>query len=226
MSTTPSPDRWMRPPRLWWRTRDARRSGDVGALIRSVTTGGDTAVGLRVRGNRVLILLDPALAGALLVEHAPVTIKGPGLRLARHLLGDGLLTSEGSPARPGPPADRAGVLPAPAGWVHASPSRPSTRAHIDRWGDGATVDAHSEMAALTLDIVGRTLLGIDLADRASTVRGSLESALERFARSGGGILRGTGRRAAAHHPAGRPLRLNPSRPRIRPRRRCTRSSTR
>ena len=52
------------------------------------------------------------------------------------------------------------------------------------------------MASLTLDIVGRTLLGIDLADRASTVRGSLESALERFAKSSGGILRGTGRRRA------------------------------
>ena len=189
----PRPDRWMRPPRLWWRTRAARRSGDVGALIRSVTTGSDTAVGLRVRGNRVLILLDPALAGALLVEHAPVTIKGPGLRLARHLLGDGLLTSEGTPH------DRARRLIAPAfsprrlaGYTESFAA--ATRTHIAGWDDGATLDAHSEMAALTLDIVGRTLLGIDLADRASTVRGSLESALERFAKSGGGILRGTGQR--------------------------------
>ena len=79
----PRPDRWMRLPQLWWRTREARRSGDIGGLIRSVTTGGGRAVGLRVRGNRVLILLDPALAGDLLVEHAPVTVKGPGVRLTR-----------------------------------------------------------------------------------------------------------------------------------------------
>jgi cytochrome P450 len=183
----------MRLPRLWWRTREARRSGDVGALIRSVTTGGGRAVGLRVRGNRVLILQDPALAGALLVEHAPVTIKGPGVRLTRQLLGDGLLTSEGAPH------DRARRLIAPAfsprrlaGYTESFAA--ATRRHIAGWDDAATLDAHSEMAALTLDIVGRTLLGIDLADRASTVRGSLESALERFAKSGGGILRGTGQR--------------------------------
>jgi cytochrome P450 len=183
----------MRLPRLWWRTREARRSGDVGALIRSVTTGGGRAVGLRVRGNRVLILQDPALAGALLVEHAPVTIKGPGVRLTRQLLGDGLLTSEGAPH------DRARRLIAPAfsprrlaGYTESFAA--ATRRHIAGWDDAATLDAHSEMAALTLDIVGRTLLGIDLADRASTVRGSLESALERFAKSGGGILRGNGPR--------------------------------
>jgi cytochrome P450 len=161
-----------------------------------VTAGGDRAVGLRLRGNRVLILLDPALAGALLVDHAPVTIKGPGVRLTRQLLGDGLLTSEGAPH------DRARRLIAPA----FSPRRlagytqtiaATTRTHVGGWNDGTTLDAHAEMAALTLDIVGRTLLGIDLADRASTVRGSLESALERFARSGGGILRGSGRRGGA-----------------------------
>ncbi len=193
MSTAPGPDRWMRLPQLWWRTREARRSGDIGGLIRSVTTGGGRAVGLRVRGNRVLILLDPALAGDLLVEHAPVTIKGPGVRLTRQLLGDGLLTSEGTPH------DRARRLIAPAfsprrlaGYTESFAA--ATRTHITGWNDGAILDAHAEMASLTLDIVGRTLLGIDLADRASTVRGSLESALERFARSGGGILRGAGRR--------------------------------
>jgi cytochrome P450 len=182
----------MRLPQLWWRTREARRSGDVGALVRSVTAGADTAVGLRVRGSRVLILLDPALAAALLVEYAPVTIKGPGMRLTRQLLGDGLLTSEGAPH------DWARRLIAPAfsprrlaGYTESFAS--VTRAHLAGWQNGATLDAHAEMAALTLDIVGRTLLGIDLSDRASTVRGSLESALERFARSGGGILRGSGR---------------------------------
>lgn len=208
MNTAPIPDRWMRLPRLWWRTREARRSGDIGALIRSVTTGGGRAVGFRVRGNRIVILLDPALAGELLVEHAPVTIKGPGVQLTRQLLGDGLLTSEGAPH------DRARRLIAPAfsprrlaGYTQSFAA--ATRTHIAQWDDGATVDAHSEMAALTLDMVGRTLLGIDLADRASTVRGSLESALERFAKSGGGILRGTGwrgiRAALPTRPPTRPL---------------------
>ena len=126
----------MRLPQLWWRTREARRSGDIGALVRSVTTGADTAVGLRVRGSRVLILLDPALAADLLVEHAPVTIKGPGMRLTRQLLGNGLLTSEGAPH------DRARRLIAPAfsprrlaGYTDSFAS--ATRAHVARWPGGA-----------------------------------------------------------------------------------------
>src|SRR6478672_11916643 len=127
----------MRLPRLWWRTRAVRRSGDIAALIRSVTAGGGHAVGLRVRGNRVLILIDPALAGALLVEHAPVTIKGPGVQLTRQLLGDGLLTSEGAPH------DRARRLIAPAfsprrlaGYTESFAA--ATRTRIDRWGATTT----------------------------------------------------------------------------------------
>ena len=49
------------------------------------------------------------------------------------------------------------------------------------------------MAALTLDIVGSTLLGIDLSSRTSTIRTSLESALDRFADAGGGVFFGRGR---------------------------------
>src|SRR6478672_1150563 len=133
----------MRLPRLWWRTRAVRRSGDIAALIRSVTAGGGHAVGLRVRGTRVLILLEPALAGSLLVQHAPVTIKGPGVQLTRQLLGDGLLTSEGAPH------DRARRLIAPAfsprrlaGYTESFAA--ATRTHVTGWNDGATLDAHAE----------------------------------------------------------------------------------
>ena len=48
------------------------------------------------------------------------------------------------------------------------------------------------MAALTLDIVGRTLLGIDLSDRSSTIRESLKSALARFGKVGSGVFLGRG----------------------------------
>lgn len=182
-------NRWMGPARLWWKTRAARRSGDIGALVRTVAAGADTAVGLRVGRRRVLLLLDPVQVGRLLVEQAAVTTKGPAVQLTRQMLGDGLLTSEGAPH------DRARRLIAPAfaprrlaGYTDTFAAR--TRARIATWQDGEERDIHDEISALTIDIVGRTLLGVDLEDRSPTIRGSVESALDRFGRVGGGVLLG------------------------------------
>jgi len=188
---------WRGPAWVAWRTRNARRAGDVGDVVRSIARGADTAVGIRVGRQRILLPLDPALVGRLLVEHAAETTKGPGVQLTRQMLGNGLLTSEGAPH------DRARKLIAPA----FSPRRLAdytdafgdrTQARTSGWHDAEILDIHDEMAALTLDIVGRTLLGIDLADRAPAIRGSLESALERFGEVGGGSLlnRTPGRRFA------------------------------
>ena len=187
----PRPDHWLGARRLWWPTRNARRTGDIAALVQTFTAGADTAVGVRVRGRHILLLLDPALIGELLVDHASVSTKGPGTKLTRQLLGDGLLTSEGASH------DRARRLIAPAfsprrlaGYTESFAA--TTRAHLSTWHDGQRVDAHAEMAALTLDIVGRTLLGIDLSDRSSTIRESLESALARFGKVGSGVFLGRG----------------------------------
>jgi hypothetical protein len=176
------PGHWLGPVRLLWRTRRARRAGDPGAMVRAVARGAGTAVGGRVRGLRFLLLLDPALAGELLTDHAGDTVKGPGLRRARGLLGDGLLTSEGDAHL------RARRLVAPAfsprrlaGYADGFAGR--TAAYVARWRDGDVLDMRREMARLTLDIVGSTLLGIDLQADADSVRDALESALEAFAAS-------------------------------------------
>ena len=81
--------------RLLWRTRAARRAGDPGAALRAVTRDVSTAIGLRIRRQRIVVLMDPTLVGELLVGHAKQTTKGPGVQLTRPLLGNGLLTSEG-----------------------------------------------------------------------------------------------------------------------------------
>jgi cytochrome P450 len=176
-------------------SRKVRRSQDMGALLRSVIRGNPNAVGVRVRGRHMLLLVDPALVGELLIEHAGQTVKSPGLERTRHLLGDGLLTSEGTDHR------RARRLVAPAfsprrltGYVDQFAER--TAAHVATWTDGAQVDMHREMAALTLDMVGHTLLGIDLSGRAPGIRSGLEATLSHFAatRPGPGgrrIRRGT-----------------------------------
>jgi cytochrome P450 len=102
------PGHWMGTARLLVRTRRVRRAGDAGAVLRAVARGADTAVGGQLRGQRFLLLLDPALAGQLLADHAADTTKSPGLRRTRILLGEGLLTSEGDAHR------RARRLVAPA----------------------------------------------------------------------------------------------------------------
>lgn len=141
--------------------------------------GADTAVGLRRGGQRILLLLDPGLAGQLLAGRAADTVKGPGVQLTRAMLGNGLLTSEGAQH------DQARRLVAPA----FSPRRldhyvttfgQCAQAHVAGWQDGQQVDAYAEMGTLTLQIVGRSLLGIDLTAQAPRVRARLESALAEF----------------------------------------------
>ena len=47
------------------------------------------------------------------------------------------------------------------------------------WRPGEVRDVHSEMAALTLEIVGRTLFGLDLSGESSTVGEALETVMAR-----------------------------------------------
>jgi cytochrome P450 len=171
-------------PRLLIRTRGARRHHDAGAALRAVARGGRDAVGLRIRGRHVLLLLEPRLAGELLAGHAADTVKGPGQQRVRHLLGDGLLTSEGEAH------GRARRLVAPV----FSPRRldgyssvfaQCTRDQLAGWSDGASMDMHAEMSALTLRIAGLALLGTDLSAQAPLVRADLEAALAAFGTADG-----------------------------------------
>jgi len=169
--------------RVLLRTRRARREQDAGAVLRALAGDaarrGRDAVGLRIRGGHIVLLLDPRLGSELLAEHAADTIKGPGLQRTRDLLGDGLLTSEGAAHT------RARRLVAPA----FSPRRLAdyvdifvrcARDQTAGWADGARRDMHAEMGALTLRIAGLALLGIDLSTQAPWVRADLEAALDRF----------------------------------------------
>ncbi len=185
-------DRWIGRPRLLLRSRAGRRTGDMGRVLRDLARGADTGVGVRLgNGRRMLLLLDPALVGELFRERAGEVTKGPGVQVTRPLLGDGLLTTEGDVHR------RARRLVAPAfsprrltGYVEQF----AASASAVEWSDGQQVDLHAEMASLTLDIVGRTLLGVDLAD-ARGMRATLEGALTSFgAGAGPGMF---GRRGAA-----------------------------
>jgi len=154
-------------------------TSDPGAALLALTDGVEDAIGFETPGGRLLFLRDPALVGELLVADAAVTTKGPGLRQARALLGNGLLTSEGDDHA------RARRLVGPAfarfrleqyGAVMAD----RARTHSDAWADGSTLDMHRAMTDLTLDIVGRTLFGLDLASESESIRLALTDAIEAF----------------------------------------------
>jgi cytochrome P450 len=182
--------RWTGTARVLLRTRKARRRRDAGAALRALAGDaarrGQNAVGLRIRGRRVLLLLDPLLVSELLARHSADTIKGPGLQRTRDMLGDGLLTSEGAVH------DRARRLVAPA----FSPGRlvgyvgifaRCTQDQMAGWTGGSRRDMQAELGALTLRIAGLTLLGIDLSTQASAVRADLAAALARFSAGGAEI---------------------------------------
>jgi cytochrome P450 len=117
----------------------------------------------------VLVLTDAALAREVLVDQADAFVKSRTLnRFARRLLGNGLLTSEHELHR------RQRKLMAPlfsprvvAGW--ADEMTRAAEGTIDRWADGDIVDVVDEMMVLTLAIVGRTLLDVDVTSEADWV---------------------------------------------------------
>jgi cytochrome P450 len=132
----------------------------------------------------VLLVIEPALVRDLLIAHAADTTKGPRLQRIRPLLGDGLLTSEGETHR------RLRRLIAPA-FARARLERYTqvmgerARRRATSWRAGGTLDVHAEMAAVTIEVVGETLLGVDLTDEAAPVRRPLQSALAGFANQRG-----------------------------------------
>ena len=117
------------------------------------------------------LVTHPDLVRQVLVVDAKSTEKGPALKSAGLVLGDGLLTIEQSRHK----ARRRLVNPAFHYTRLAGYSTAMTAAAEDlsqRWAarpEGERVDMAEEMAALTLDIVGRTLFGADLGGAAGHV---------------------------------------------------------
>lgn len=143
----------------------ARRYGDVAAF--------------RAGPQHFVLLNHPDHVEDILVTRARLFHKGRALERARRLLGDGLLTSEGSQhlrqRRLAQPAFHRQRI---AGYAAAMIAH-ATRA-ASRWTDGVPIDASAEMNRLTLTIVGETLLGSDLEAEAGGVREALTAVLEAF----------------------------------------------
>ncbi len=103
--------------------------------------------------------------------------KGYALQLAKNVLGEGLLTSEGDFHH----RQRRLIQPAfhhQQVATYATTMVQYTTRTRNRWKDGATLDIHKEMMRLTLSIVGKTLFDADLEVEAEEIGKALSEVLE------------------------------------------------
>jgi cytochrome P450 len=135
------------------------RQDSLATYIRYSREFGD-CVTLRFGPSRVFLLSHPDLIEDVLVTKAANFTKHWGLRAARRLLGNGMLTSEGEFWR------RQRRLLQPAFTRERIASYGSTMVQLAErrtadWRDGETRDLHADMSQLTLEIAAVTLFGAD-----------------------------------------------------------------
>ena len=131
-------------------------------------------------GSETLYLFShPDLVRDVLVTNHRNFHKGRGLERAKMLLGDGLLTSEGDfhlrQRRLSQPAFHRQRI---AGYGTVMSEYAAKRR--DRWRAGAVIDVHTEMMALTLAIVGKTLFDADVEHEAGEIGEALTTTFEAF----------------------------------------------
>ena len=155
----------MRGDMLGYLSRMAREYGDI------VYLGGWP--------GGLYLVSDPELIQNILVRDHRNFHKGRALTVAKRLIGEGLVTSEGDFHR----RQRRLVQPA----FH----RQRIAAYGDimvalaaqmraRWRDGSEVDIAAEMMRLTLAIVGKTLFNADLEAEAAEIRDALTDSMHAF----------------------------------------------
>jgi cytochrome P450 len=154
------------------------RRDPLGFFTRIQRERGDLAR-FRVPGRRLVLLGNPDHIRDLLLTHASKVEKGPALRSTRVLLGDGLLTSEGTVhlehrRRMQPAFHRSELLRYVPGMVRQA------RVCSDALPDGETVDLSRTMMQLTLGIVAEALFGADLSTEARRIGDALTEALGAF----------------------------------------------
>ena len=132
----------------------------------------------RQLGVRVMLILEPAVIESVLVGEASRLVKDKFTRHLMHIVGKGLLTSEGELWK------RQRKLLAPsfqpkqiAGFADVMVER--TLAMLATFRDGEERDVHAEMMHLTLDVVVRTLFGTAIV-RAKEVEVLLERTMNDY----------------------------------------------
>ena len=163
-----------------WGQLFAFRRGPLSFLNQMAREYGDV-VSFKVGPRWMFLLNHPDhIRDVLVTNHSNFT-KSRGLKMARSVLGDGLLTSEGDfhlrQRRMAQPAFHRTRI---ATYAEAMSSYASQTA--DRWEDGETLDMMEEMKRLTLAIVGKTLFDADVEGEAREIGEALSATMAVFDR--------------------------------------------
>ena len=179
----PVPDPSARPPgpkqgRLESILNVARMRRDRIGFLRELTRHGDLTF-VQAGPIPLYVTIDPEHVKEVLVTQARKLKKGRGLQRAKHILGEGLLTSEGDfhlrQRRLSQPAFHRQRL---LGYSRAMVEY--TARFCDRITSGQTSDVHQDMMKLTLAIVGKTLFDSDIESQAGDIGEALTSFMEGF----------------------------------------------
>lgn len=158
----------------------ALQNDPIKLLLESARGYGDIVV-FPIGSERIFSLSHPDYIERVLVTSNRQFVKSRGLKYAKRILGEGLLTSEGEFHL----RQRRLIQPA----FHRQQMAQYAQVMVDyaararaRWQDGATLDIHEEMMRLTLAIVAKTLFDADVDSEAAEIGAALTASIEMFRR--------------------------------------------
>jgi cytochrome P450 len=172
VEVAPEPPRFRMTPRRIVASLDRTRSAELWDEIGDAARDGGL-VRFRFAGDTCWVVTDPAWVRQILTSPPDVVGRSGSFRKLRIILGDSLLTTEG-PAhrmrrRQMQPAFQRERLKA-----YADSIVDAAKATDEAWRVGARVDMDRDMAALTMDAIGRAVLGVDGRALAPSVGKALE----------------------------------------------------
>ncbi|MEW6131520.1 MAG: cytochrome P450 [Acidobacteriota bacterium] len=156
------------------------RRNPVAFLTRIAREYGDL-VYFKLGSQEVFLVNDPELIKDILVTNSKNFIKSRGLQMAKTILGEGLLTSEGEfhrrQRRLAQPAFHRQRI---AGYADEMVKYGAKLR--DRWQNGETLNIAEEMMQVTLAIVAKTLFDADVEAEAKDIGESLTTVMKLFDR--------------------------------------------
>lgn len=142
---------------------------------------GQPVVHMQLGRDHVNVLFDPETIWEIFVTNGRHATKSLALQLTRPLLGDGLLTAEGSTHL----QHRRAIQPLFHNKRIASyvqDMNDAAEVTSGSWSDGLRLDIAESMSELTLDVIGRTIFGLDLRQDAAAFAEALDTVLAGFSR--------------------------------------------
>lgn len=150
-------------------------------FLTACARGYGAVVPLRLPFVRAFLLLEADdIERVLVTDHRnfikPLWLRTPAVR---RLLGDGLVTSDGDRWKRQRGTCRPAFLPGRMeGYSETMASL--TERKLDQWIPIQSRDIQQDLTALTLEIIGRTLLGTDIADETTEISGCMLTMMECF----------------------------------------------